>query len=222
MEQPRERLARLGPNGLADVEILALLLGTGQPGKNATALAAGILQRAGGLRGLARLTPYELARLEGIGPARAARLCAAFELATRTVEAVEAGAPLSDSRAVYRRYGGALRRSPVERFLVVAVDAKNRPCAEREVARGGRTRCLVDPAEVFRVLITHSASGAIFVHNHPSGDPAPSADDLALTERLLAVGELLEIRILDHLIIGDGCYISLRDAGIWPTKPQKS
>jgi DNA repair protein RadC len=112
--------------------------------------------------------------------------------------------------------------SAVERFVVVSVDAKNRPRSHRTVALGGRTTCQVDPTEVFRLLVTESASGAIFLHNHPSGDPAPSSEDLALNERLVAAASLLDIRTLDHLIVGNGCYTSLRDAGLWPTTCVKS
>jgi DNA repair protein RadC len=112
--------------------------------------------------------------------------------------------------------------SRIEHFIVISVDDKNRPRAEREVARGGRTSCQVDPAEVFRLLLAESASGGIFLHNHPSGDPQPSPQDLELTERLVAGGSLLNIRILDHLVIGNGCYMSLRDAGLWPTTTVKS
>ena len=112
--------------------------------------------------------------------------------------------------------------SRIERFIVISVDAKNRPRAAREVARGGRTSCQVDPAEVFRLLLADSASGAIFVHNHPSGDPQPSPQDLELTERLVAAGALLDIRILDHLVVGNGRYSSLRDLGLWPTTVVKS
>jgi DNA repair protein RadC len=123
---------------------------------------------------------------------------------------------------VFLRYGRRLMASRVERFVVISVDAKNRAGAEREVARGGRTTCQVDPAEVFRLLVSESASGAIFVHNHPSGDPNPSPQDLELTQRLVAAGSLLDIRILDHLIVGSGRYTSLRDAGLWPSTPVKS
>lgn len=222
MEGPRERLARLGVTALADVELLALLLGTGRAGEDVTSLAAGVLRRTGGLHALARLTPMELVQIEGIGPAKASRLAAAFEAGSRALVPRELAAPLTNSEAVFKRYGKALMSSPVERFLVVSVDAKNRPRVEREVARGGRMSCQVDPAEVFRILIAESASGAIFVHNHPSGDPDPSPNDLALTERLVAAGSLLEIRVLDHVIVGSGRYTSLRDAGIWPNTSAKS
>ena len=130
--------------------------------------------------------------------------------------------PLSNSDAVFARYGRPLMASRIERFVLISVDAKNRPRAEREVARGGRITCQVDPAEVFRILVAESASGAIFLHNHPSGDPAPSPQDLDLTERLVAGGSLLDIRILDHLVVGNGRYTSLRDAGLWPATPVKS
>ena len=222
MDGPRERLARLGASALADVELLAVLLGTGRSGEDVASLAANILRRTGGLWALARLSPAELEQIAGIGPAKAARLAAAFEAGTRALAPREVAAPLTNSEAVFERFGKGMMNSPVERFLVVSVDAKNRPRVEREVARGGRTSCQVDPAEVFRVLVADSASGAIFLHNHPSGDPDPSPQDLALTERLVAAGALLEIRILDHLIVGSGRYTSLRDAGVWPTISAKS
>lgn len=222
VEGPRERLARLGVTVLADVELIAVLLGTGRAGEDVTSLAAGVLRRTGGLHALARLTPMELVQIDGIGPAKASRLAAAFEAGARAMVPREHAAPLLDSEAVFKRYGRALMSSTVERFLVVSVDAKNRPRIEREVARGGRTSCQVDPVEVFRILIADSASGAIFVHNHPSGDPDPSPNDLALTERLVAAGALLEIRILDHVIVGSGRYTSFRDAGIWPNPSAKS
>ncbi len=224
VEGPRERLGRFGSGALADVELLAVLLGTGRAGEDVGALAARLLGSSGGLWGLSRMSPAELARLVGIGPAKAARLAAAFELGARASDA-PAGAvpkPLANSEAVFRRYGRALMRSRIERFVVISVDAKNRAQADHEVARGGRTRCQVDPSEVFRTLISESASGAIFVHNHPSGDPQPSPQDLDLTERLVSAGALLEIRVLDHLIIGRGAYVSLRDAGLWPKPIAKS
>lgn len=223
MHGPRERLARLGAAALSDSELLAVLLGAGRAGEDVALLAARVLKQTGGLWALARMSAAELGRLGGIGPVKAARLAAAFEAGSRgLVSPLSAAAPLSDSEAVFLRYGRRLMSSPVEHFVVISVDAKNRARAEREVARGGRTTCQVDPAEVFRLLVAESASGAIFVHNHPSGDPEPSPQDLELTERLVAAGSLLDIRILDHLIVGSGRYTSLRDAGLWPSTPVKS
>jgi DNA repair protein RadC len=223
MRGPRERLARLGAIALSDSELVAVVLGTGRAGEDVTLLAARILKQTNGLWALARMSATELGALPGIGPAKAARLAAAFEAGSRALMSpVTAAAPLSNSEAVFLRYGRRLMASPVEHFVVICVDAKNRARAEREIARGGRTTCQVDPAEVFRLLVTESASGAIFVHNHPSGDPEPSRQDLELTERLVAAGSLLDIRILDHVIVGSGRYTSLRDAGLWPSTPVKS
>jgi DNA repair protein RadC len=223
MDRPRERLARLGAATLSDPELLAVLLGTGCAGEDATSLAQRALKETGGLWALTRMSVVELTRIRGIGPAKAARLAAAFEAGSRGLVSPDIGAaPLSNSEMVFRRHGRRLMTSQVERFVVISVDAKNRVRAEREVARGGRATCQVDPAEVFRLLVSESASGAIFIHNHPSGDPDPSPQDLELTKRLVEAGSLLDIRILDHVIVGAGRYTSLRDAGLWPTTPVKS
>ena len=223
MNRPRERLRRLGSTNLSDPELLALILGTGRSGEDVGSLAIRIVRDFGGLWALARMSVVELARIAGIGPAKAARLAAAFELGSRSLIRPDLGMePLSNSEVVFQRYGRRLMASPIERFMVVCVDAKNRARAEREVARGGRTSCQVDPAEVFRVLVSESASGAIFIHNHPSGDPDPSRQDLELTQRLVSAGSLFDIRILDHVIVGSGRYASLRDAGLWPTSAVKS
>lgn len=223
MHGPRERLASRGAPTLSDAELLAVLLGTGRRGEDVASAAVRLLGETGSLWALRRMSPNELARLSGIGPAKAARLSAAFEAGLRSlVFPEEQASPLSNSETVFERYGRRLMASRIECFIVISVDAKNRPRAEHEVARGGRTSCQVDPAEVFRLLLAESASGGIFLHNHPSGDPRPSPQDLELTERLVAGGSLLNIRILDHLVIGNGRYRSLRDAGLWPTTTVKS
>jgi DNA repair protein RadC len=223
MDRPRERLGRLGATNLSDAELLALILGTGRAGLDANALALRILKDTGSIWAICRMSVAELSGIAGIGPAKAARMVAAFELGSRSLRSPELDtAPISNSELAFLRFGRQLMASQVERFLVVSVDAKNRVRAEREVARGGRTSCQVDPAEVFRLLVSESASGAIFLHNHPSGDPEPSRQDLELTERLVAAGSLLEIRVLDHIIVGSGRYRSLRDDGLWPTSSVKS
>ena len=223
MDRPRERLSRLGPSTLSDAELLALILGAGRAGEDVGSLAVRIVRDSGGLWALTRMSISELARIDGIGPAKAARLAAASELGARSLVRPDLGAaPISNSEMVFQRYGRRLMASQIERFMVVCVDAKNRARAEREVARGGRTSCQVDPAEVFRFLVSESASGAIFIHNHPSGDPDPSRQDLELTQRLVSARSLFDIRILDHLIVGSGRYSSLRDAGLWPTSAVKS
>jgi DNA repair protein RadC len=223
MVRPRERLLARGVESLSDAELVAVILGTGRAGEGVTLLAERLLLEHGGLAGLRRKSPRELERALGIGPVKAARLVAALEAGIRALSprgTVEA--PLRDSQAVFERYGRSLVPSPIERFVVVAVDAKNRPRAERTVALGGRVSCQVDPSEVFRWLVAESAAGAVFLHNHPSGDPEPSTEDVRLTARLVDAGTLLQIRVLDHLIVGDGRYRSLRDAGLWPSSAVKS
>ncbi len=215
MEGPRERLERLGPSALSNSELLAVLLGTGRAGMDVTTLAAELLQNLGSLEALIHMSAFELQARPGIGAAKAARLLAAVELGARAqCDGPSLGDSLSHSRQVYERFGKRWTHSRVERFFVIAVDSKNRARAVREVARGGRVRCQVDPAEVFRALLREAASGAIFLHNHPSGDPEPSPEDIALTERLATAADLLGIRVLDHLVIGRGRYVSLRDAGV--------
>ena len=203
---------------MTDQELLALLLGTGSGRQDVTALAVTLLNSAGGLAALSTMSPRELKRIDGVGPAKAARIVAAFEIGHRALwERVDHQEPLTDSKKVFDRFGTLIATRAVECFLVIPVDSKNRPCGASEIARGGRARCQVDLSEGFRQLVREGASGAIFVHNHPSGDPSPSRDDLALTRRLVQAGELLEIRILDHLIVARGTYASLRDLGILPT-----
>ena len=223
MAGPRERLRALGVESLSDAELLSLILGTGHTGETVGVLAERVLGEFGGLSGLRRKNLVELTSADGVGTAKAARLVASFEAGIRCLKPIEAvPEPMRDSRAVFERYGRALAQASAERFVAVSVDAKNRPRAERTLALGGRTSCQVDPSEVFRWLIAESAVGAVFLHNHPSGDPEPSRHDLELTARLVDAGALLEIRVLDHLIVGDGRYRSLRDAGLWPTTSIKS
>ena len=211
---PREQLLARGVSALSDEELVAVLLGTGRRGEPVTVLAAKLLRDLGGIAGLSGSGMRHLLKVSGIGLTKAARLSAAMELGRRACsQPLQRSAPLSSSREVYAAFGPLLDAVTVETFLVISVDAKNRPLGSREVARGGRVSCQVDPAHVFRTVLLESASGALFVHNHPSGDPEPSPDDLELTQRLAAAGALLGIRVLDHLIIGKGRYFSFRDEG---------
>ena len=215
MEGPRERIAEFGAEVLSDIELIAILLGTGHAGVDAVSLASGLLRQSGGVAVLSSLSAYELSAVRGIGLAKGARILAAFEIGARVAtRAPKRPLPLSDSRSVFERYAKAWARSMVERFFVIAVDIKNRPIMTREIARGGRVQCQVDPSEVFRVLVRHGAYGAIFVHNHPSGDPEPSSDDCSLTQKLVAAGRLLQIRVLDHLVVGCQEYRSFADMGL--------
>lgn len=206
IEGPRERMRVVGTERLSDAELLALLLGTGARAEPVSVLASRILHELGGIAGLRRI---------GVGPTKASRIVAAIELGRRVAtRPLPRGERIGSSRDVDAALRPRLADADAERFVAIALDAKNRPVAEVEVARGGLSACPVSPSDVFRSLIKEAAAGVVFVHNHPSGEPSPSAEDVELTERLRAAGELLGVRVLDHVIIGREGYFSFLDAGL--------
>ncbi len=213
-ERPRERMAAAGPEALSSAELVALVLGRGRPAGSALALASSLLRRFGSVRALAARSPGELTAEPGIGPARAAALVAALELGRRMAETrLLPGARLGSSGDVFHHYHFRLRDLKRERFLALLLDSKHRLLGEVLVSEGTLTASLVHPREAFAPAIRESAAALVFVHNHPSGDPSPSREDLDLTRRLVAVGELVGIQVLDHVIVGDGRYHSFADAG---------
>lgn len=215
MTRPRERLLERGPDALDDAELLALVLGTGVPGASAQRLAQELLRRVGGLDGLARSDAARLARLPGIGPGKATRVIAALHLGRRAAtRPLARGRAIGSSRDVDAALRPRLARAPVEHFLAIALDAKHRPMAELELARGSLTACPVDTAETFRALLRVEAAAMVFVHNHPSGVPDPSPEDVELTRRLRQGARLLGLDVVDHVIIGAEGYFSFLDAGL--------
>jgi DNA repair protein RadC len=215
-ERPRERLWSLGAGALTTVELLALLLGTGGEGRSVLELAAGLLDsNDGSLRRLAQRPRAELLRTVGIGPTKAARLLAAIELGGRVAR--EERPPVQRIREpedVVRLFQPRLRDLQVEEFHLLALDSQSQVLREVLVTRGLLNSSLVHPREVFRPAIAEAAAGIIIVHNHPSGDPTPSADDRVVTEQLVAAGRLLDIPVHDHVIIGRGRYTSFAEGGL--------
>lgn len=215
-ERPRERLQRHGVDSLSDAELVALVLGS------ATRSSGGVLETSrrllagcGGLQGLARASLGELIALSGVGVARASALLAVVELGRRLWSTpVDRGAPLSNSRQVFDVLRGRLAGQPQEVFVVLALDARHRLLTLVDVAKGSATSVEVHPREVFSPLVRERAAAGIVAHNHPSGDPEPSSDDRELTQRLLQVGRVLGIPLLDHLIVGHGRYVSFADRGL--------
>lgn len=214
-ERPRERLAARGPAGLTGSELIALVWGSGSRGRSAIALADDALARHEGLVGLARASDLELARIPGVGIARAAQLVAAFELGRRALAdwpsgrwSIRSPADLAD-RLVLQM--GALER---EELRVVLLNAKNVVLRVATIYVGNVSASLVRIGELFRDAVRLDAAGVILVHNHPSGDPTPSPDDLHLTAEALAAGRLLDIDVLDHLVVGHDAWVSLRDRGV--------
>lgn len=208
-DRPRERLWRCGVDELGDADLVALVLGTGTRARPAGLVAADLVQVSGGVAHVARASPHELAQVSGIGAANAARLAAAFELGRRAIAAEVHRDVLADAEDVYRIVEPRVAGLQQELFIALGVDIRNGLLDTVEVGRGSVHAVEVHPREVFRPLVRMAAAGAVLVHNHPSGDPAPSPEDVSLTRRLRAVGELLGIPIIDHVIIGAHGYCSV-------------
>jgi DNA repair protein RadC len=213
-ERPRERLLAQGPEALSDAQLIAILLRVGRPDASAVAVAMDILNGNGGLQGLVHRGIEELCRIPGIGPAKAAQIKAGIELGKRALTVpLASGVSVKASEDLFRHYYPLMRDLRREIFKIVLLDAKHALIRDATVSEGSLTMSIVHPREVFNPAVRESAAAVVFVHNHPSGDPAPSAEDRALTDRLVSAGELLGIQVLDHLIIGDGRYTSFADRG---------
>lgn len=210
-ERPRERLIHRGAEALSAQEILALILGRGVRGESVMVTAQKLLSRFGSLRGIADSSVEELSQVNGIGPAKAAQLKAAFDLSRRLAEGPrESRAQVKSPEDVVSVAGGALKGKKKEHFLVLLLDTRNRLIRMSPVSMGSLDSSIVHPREVFKEAISACAGSVIFVHNHPSGDPEPSEDDIELTRRLVEAGKLLGIPVLDHVIVGDGAFLSLK------------
>lgn len=213
-DRPRERLHQRGPEALSDAELLAILLMTGSSNKGFTALDCSrmLLQEHSNLRNLTRASCAELCQIPGVGPVKAARVQAAFEIGRRVVSHKRRmGTVFQISQDVFDTYSVRLQDARQETFTVILLDSKNRYLREETVALGSLNQTIVHPREVFRPAIQGAAASVILVHNHPSGDPSPSEEDMRVTERLVKVGKLLGIRVLDHIIVGEGRYFSFFD-----------
>lgn len=215
-DRPRERLVDLGARALSTAELLAILIGSGGPGRSAIRIGEEVLGfAAGSLRRLAARPVPELTRHGGVGRARAVVIHAALELGRRmAVEARDESAPVRSPRDVVAHFAPRLEDLPVEEFHVAVLDAQHRLERDITITRGILNSSLVHPREVFREAIAERAAAVILVHNHPSGDPSPSADDRNVTDQLVAAGRLLDIPVHDHVIIGRGRYTSFAEAGL--------
>jgi DNA repair protein RadC len=215
-DRPRERLWSLGPAALTTAELLAILLGTGGGGQDVLGLAARLLELTdGSLRRLTQRPGAELLRSPGIGPTKAGRLLAAFELGSRIAREERPAVPrIREPEDVIRLFGTRLRDLQVEEFHLLALDSQSQVLREVLITRGLLNSSLVHPREVFRPAIAEAAAGIIVVHNHPSGDPTPSAEDRAATKQLLSAGQLLDVPLYDHVIIAGDRFVSFAAAGL--------
>ena len=213
-DRPREKLQRLGAATLGDNELVAIVLGHGRPNQSALDLANLLLDGIGGIEALARARADDLRHLPGIGPARAAQVLAAVELGRRTLtragrQRMQITTPRTAAELLLPLYGN---RS-VEQFGVVLLDTRHRVLRTTVVSVGTLDASIVHPREIFREATAAGAAALVLFHNHPSGDPEPSPDDVKLTQRLIAAGVLMGIDVIDHVILGDVRYCSLREKG---------
>ncbi|MBM4043168.1 MAG: JAB domain-containing protein [Planctomycetes bacterium] len=217
-QRPRERLIVGGERGLSDAELLAIILRSGTEEQTAIGLGQSLLAKFGTFRGLAGRSIAELRRVKGVGPAKAAQVKAALEIGRRMAAqaAAEPGRHIATSQSVYDLAWPRLRDQKKETFLVLLLDARNRVVREVEVSVGSLTASLAHPREVFTDAVRDGAAAIICVHNHPTGDPAPSPRDIEITTKLHATGKVLGIPLLDHVILGEGRHYSFADEGKLP------
>ena len=217
-ERPREKLAKQGVETLSDAELLAVILRTGDAASSRSALDLGreYITSFGSLRALGQATFREICQVKGTGPAKAASIQAALQLGRRlSADRLLIGSDRFTSPAQnYHHYHHSQRDRRKEYFLVLLLDGKNRIVREVQVSEVSLNQSIVHPREVFNQAVRDSAAAVILIHNHPSGDPAPSREDREITRRLKDAGDLLGIRVLDHIIIGDGSYLSFVEQGL--------
>lgn len=216
-ERPREKLLSQGASACSTAELLAVLLRTGTKKQGVLELAQEWLSEVGGISGLSRLAPEAILQRKGVGKAKAATLLAALELSRRlAAEQLRLEAVLDSPEAVFRLLAPAYLRDRTEVFGLLTLDVRNRLIREHVLHRGVRDGASVEPSEVFHRAILDNAHGVILWHTHPSGDPRPSADDVALTRTLVEAGRVLRIAVVDHVVVAAGGFVSLRQQGHLP------
>lgn len=217
-ERPRERLIKLGAEALSAQEILALILGRGIRGESVMVTAQRLLSEFGSPQGIADASIEELSRIRGVGIAKATQIKAAFELSKRLLEDYPdsgARAVITNPEDVVKQVRSRLKDKKKEHFLALLLDTRNQLIGIAPISVGSLDTSIVHPREVFKEAISATAASVIFVHNHPSGDPQPSDDDIEVTKRLAEAGEIVGIEVLDHIIVGGRSYISLKGKGLF-------
>ncbi|MDD5008699.1 MAG: DNA repair protein RadC [Syntrophorhabdaceae bacterium] len=216
-ERPRERLLKFGADKLSSQELLALVIGRGVSKRSVMTIAQELVARFGSIQGISNATIEELSRIKGIGTAKAAQLKAAFELGKRQElekETLYEGYDIKDPQGVVRAVRGTIQDKAKEHFKLILLNTRNKIIGLSTVSIGTLNASLVHPREVFKDAIRHSASSVVIAHNHPSGDPEPSEEDLKITRRLVESGKILGIEVLDHIIIGKDTFVSLKTKGL--------
>jgi len=214
-ERPRERLHAYGAQALTTAELLAILIRTGNAERSAVSLGEYLLAEFGSIKGVASASLEQIARVKGLGEAKAAQIKAAVEFGNRLALFTEDAKPsIGGPRDVANLLMSDLRYQKKEHLKSLLMDTKNRVLAVRTVSIGDLSSSIVHPREVYKDAVVASAASIIVAHNHPSGDPTPSAEDVAVTKRLMQAGEIMGIDLLDHIVIGDGVFVSLKERGL--------
>lgn len=212
-ERPRERLLKYGQGSLSDSELLAIILRIGSKNENALNMAQRILSEYN-LKQLSQVNLKELMRIKGIKESKASQIAACFEIARRLETFQDVEKPkISSPLDVYRRVYPGLREQKQESFIELCLDTKNQIVKEAVISVGTLNANIVHPREVFKMALAESAASIIVAHNHPSGDPAPSREDIEITKKLIEAGKIIGIDVLDHVIIGDGRHFSMKEEG---------
>jgi len=214
-ERPRERLERHGAEALSSVELLAVILGRGTRGESVMLMAQKLLSHFGNLQNVAGASLKELSEVKGIKTAKAAQIKAAFELAKRMEDPeYKKASPVQSPQEAVQSIKSLLKGKKKEHFYVLCLDTRNRVTGINQVSIGNLDSSIVHPREVFKAAISSLAASVIFIHNHPSGDLEPSSEDINLTKRLTEAGELIGIPVLDHIIVSDKDYTSLKSRNL--------
>ena len=213
-ERPRERLMRYGSQAVSTAELLAIVLRTGTQERSALGLAEHLITSHGGLRGISNASVQELTRIIGVGPVKAVQIAACVELGRRLASEGRRREAITSPDEAAEKLMPRLRDATKEHFVALLLDSKNRLIKDSDISIGSLDSSIVHPREVFKEAISASAASIIVAHNHPSGDPTPSPEDRQVTARLVESGRLIGIEVVDHLIIGDGRWVSLRELGL--------
>lgn len=220
-QRPREKLARMGPASLDNAELMALFISTGMKGRSAIDIGRDLIARFGSMGALGGLPVAELAKVKGLGLAKASKLAAAFELGTRVAREQLRDVSLETPELIHEFFAPQMRHLPQEQVFVAVLDSRLRHIGTTLISIGSVNESTAHPREILRPVITRGAYGFILIHNHPSGDPSPSRADEVVTKRLVEAAELMQLRFLDHIIIGRPSpgrapYFSFRQAGLVP------
>lgn len=212
-DRPREKLEKYGADSLSDTELVAILLRSGTATMNVVDLSRKILQENGGIAGLGRMSARSLQNIKGMGPAKVMTLIAAFQLGARfaATEAMNSQPQMTNPRSVALRFGPSLRLLNHEVFKVILLNSHNRIIRDLIISRGHLNASVVHPREIFKAAIDYLAAAVIIMHNHPSGNPEPSREDIEITRKIVESGKIIGIPVLDHIIIADRDFTSFAD-----------